>query len=410
MSNHKGENCMARKKDLLKEALLVAEEVERATVENAKDLVTETFAPKLEKFIRDSLNSKVNEDNEEFEADSGLDDGDEEVKEDWDKGPYMTRRERKVKTNNINKPSGKGLSEDELPEDELPEDEEDDFDISDNGEDELGFDEESGEDEDISLDDEIPSDEEDMTSDDEDISLDDEDEEDSTDSPNVEPNLEPEEEDDVFEDENEPSEEDGDEVLEIPDELFDDEEDSSEDSEEDPRMTPDGEVSGDDEANSEFGEEDDELEEGTLYVNKGGRMQKVTPTSYYEGRIRELEETRDKMAKAVNYLKGQLTETNLFNAKLAHLNKLYESGMFSKNEKLEIASRLDRAKSVNQTQVIYKNIVKETLSRNPLDVLHESIRDRGSYAPAPTKKTKAENIYESDEVKRMRQLAGILKS
>lgn len=438
---------MARKKDLLKEALLVAEEVERATVENAKDLVTETFAPKLEKFIRDSLNTSVNEDDEEFEKGSGLEDGDEEIKEDWNSGPYMTRRERKVKTNDINKPSSRGLSEEEgledpewAPsppvEDEITdaapggnnqvndraygkdgkpfvttEDEEmDDLDTDDEdieGEFSDAPDDELGEDEEVSLDD----DDDEMTSDDDDISLDDaEAEEDSTSPPENEPDLEPEDEDDVFEDEGIPSdEEDGDEVLEIPDELFDDEE-GSEGNEEDPAMTPDEDGSdlGDDELDLGDETEDEELEEGTLYVNKGGKMRKVTPTSYYEGRIRELEETRDKLSKAVTYLRSQLSETTLFNAKLAHLNKLYESGMFSKNEKLEIASRLDRAKNVAQTQTIYKNIVKETLNKNPLDNLHEAIRDRGSYAVKPTK-TKSENIYESDEVKRMLELAGVLK-
>jgi hypothetical protein len=145
-------------------------------------------------------------------------------------------------------------------------------------------------------------------------------------------------------------------------------------------------------------DDEDEFEEG-LYMRKEGEFQKVTPAEYLKTRLGELEEENEKLSNALNALGEQLQETHLFNAKLAHLNKLYMSGAFSNGEKESIAERLDICESVDEVKRAYKNIVIETRNRNPLDDFSNMIKENRT-----AKKAKTENIYESTDVARMRSI------
>lgn len=145
-------------------------------------------------------------------------------------------------------------------------------------------------------------------------------------------------------------------------------------------------------------DDEEEFEEG-LYMRKEGEFQKVTPADYLKTRLGELEEENEKLSNALDALGEQLQETHLFNAKLAHLNKLYMSGAFSNKEKESIAERLDVCESINEVKRTYKNIVVETRNRNPLDDFSNMIKENRT-----AKKAKTENIYESSDVARMRNI------
>ena len=145
-------------------------------------------------------------------------------------------------------------------------------------------------------------------------------------------------------------------------------------------------------------EEDDEIDEG-LYIRQEGRFKKITPAEYLKTRISTLEEERDTLVNAVKTLQGQLQETHLFNAKLAHLNKLYMSGVFTSPEKEHIAERLDECDSIGDVKSLYKTIISEIRDANPLDSFSKLIKEQRIKSGSKT-----ENIHESKEISRMKRL------
>ena len=307
-------------KSIMEEALLAAEEIESAALENAKCVVMEAFTPRIQDFMKSALAEEdeveLDDDEEITEADDSCSDDDEEITE----------------------------AEDEEDDEDIDIDIEDDDEDSDDDDEEITEDEDSDDEEDdeeLEIDDEMFDDSE--VEDDEDIDIDIEDDEDI----------------DIEDDE-----------IEL--DIEDDEED---------------EITGDD------------LEEG-LYARRNGEFVKVTPTQYLENKIEDLEEEKGKLANAVTYLRDQLQEVNLFNTKLTYANKLYESGMFNAEEKLIVAERLDECNNIKQIKREYKSITRQLDNSNPLDQINEMIKTK-------SKRVISENVYESDEMNRMKKLAGI---
>lgn len=475
---------MTKRRNIIKRALIDAEELERAANANAVDMIIETFTPKLTDIFKEAFED---EDSEDELKESDDMDNDDELKEEDDPDIGDLEDDDELETEGTEHDLGKqpgDLSRDEGDdeEDELNEEWEaeastgtsqkakvsktDGWDAVHDGD----YEEDPGENEDtlpgddyadtsggdqkISIEDpgkgeKIPgtkvadqsggnqkppvedpgktedSQEGDLSGrtglkeaeDDEDFDLDDIEEDDEF------VDMDVEDEDDVFEDDTqEPSSED-DEELEIPDELFGEEDDEevsdSPEDEDGPELqfvdSLDGEGEEDDEEvgldleddapiQPEEDEEDDSYEEG-LYLRKEGKFVKVSPADALKTRMSELEEENARLQKAYSAMQGQLGEAHLFNAKLAHVNKLYLSGLFSANEKLKIAETIDNCKTVKSVKSAYAEILQEVNTRNPLDGFSKLISEKRNAA----KSVKKENIFESAEVRRMMNLAGIKK-
>jgi len=174
---------------------------------------------------------------------------------------------------------------------------------------------------------------------------------------------------------------DDDEEIDIPDELFSDETDEQEE-------IPD----------------DEELEEGGLYVVKNGKYTKTSPTEALQGELAKVTQERNKLQGAVSFLTKQIKEVNLYNSKMTHLILLLNTGHFSNKDKVKIAEKLDRCKSLKLVKKMYKAILSEAkkTDENPLDALGAVLNENRNRRRAVNDK-----VYESPEVKRMKQLAGI---
>lgn len=220
---------------------------------------------------------------------------------------------------------------------------------------------------------------------------------------------------DVYEAEDKEDDSEDKKELDVPEELFDDgEEDGAEgkDKDDDVDISIDVDDEDDDEKDSmdegadvdieiedeDEDEEDEEIDEG-LYIRQEGRFKKITPAEYLQTRIDTLEEERDRLVATVETLQGQLQETHLFNAKLAHMNKLTMSGAFTNSEKERIAERLDECDTVDEVKALYKTIVSEVQDVNPLDSFANLIKETRM-----GRSTKTKNIYESADVARMKKL------
>ena len=375
---------MGKKSEILKQALLEAEELELASMENAKNIIFETFNPDMVEFFKSAIYEAEEVDDEDMEDDDDVEDDEEEIEEakhDNGKEPDPGREgtDPAIDDDEENKPIDIAESDDE-DEDDFGGDSDPDEDEDGDEPIEEGDDEDSDDDEELDVPDEVFDDEDDVANDDSSGSDPGDGDEDVDDDDDVEVKISMDDDDD----------EDVDEDIDI--DVEDDDEDGEEDS-----------YGGEDfEDDSEDDGEQEEFEEG-LYIHKGGKFQKTTPAEYMQTRVSELEEENEKYQKALGALNGQLKETNLFNAKLAHLNKLYMSGAFTNDEKLSIAERLDECDEINEVKAVYKKVIKEVENKNPLEDFSNVIKEvRNKNNGTPKEK---DNVYKSEELARMLKIA-----
>ena len=108
---------------------------------------------------------------------------------------------------------------------------------------------------------------------------------------------------------------------------------------------------------------------------------------------------------AVNTLREQLEELNLFNAKLLYVNKLLQNKQISESQKRSIVQALDEAKDLREAKVLYKSLTEsfaqsKTSGRGSLT---ESVRYGGSSRTTRS----ASSQQATGEVNRWARLAGL---
>ena len=109
--------------------------------------------------------------------------------------------------------------------------------------------------------------------------------------------------------------------------------------------------------------------------------------------------------KAVGSLRGQLTEMNLFNAKLLYANKLMQNRNLSSKQQRAIVEALDGAKTLREAKLLYKSLTN-SLGRTRSRSLKEGAtrRTSGSSSRSTRSASPAQNGVEVD---RWAVLAGI---
>ena len=108
---------------------------------------------------------------------------------------------------------------------------------------------------------------------------------------------------------------------------------------------------------------------------------------------------------AVNTLREQLEELNLFNAKLLYVNKLLQNKTISESQKRSIVQALDEAQDLREAKVLYKSLT-ESFSQTKSSSkgsLTESVRYGGSSRTTRS----ASSSQASGEIDRWARLAGL---
>lgn len=190
--------------------------------------------------------------------------------------------------------------------------------------------------------------------------------------------------------------------------------------------------------------EEDDMEEGVSFSdqNKAGQRQKYNTgdrnhgplgkhaqAAVNENKKAQEESAKDELIKENESLKKQLLakkseikkfedsftklresfdEMQTFNAKLALAYKVSMLEGLTRSEKMLLADEFDNAETIKEAEVIYKKAVKETEQENRPKNNSEKIKSISTKTAVPTKSS-SEPLYESAEVKRMKQLAGIKK-
>ena len=97
----------------------------------------------------------------------------------------------------------------------------------------------------------------------------------------------------------------------------------------------------------------------------------------------EEEKDEDELEEAYNvikFLRSQLSEVNLLNAKLLYVNKLFKKGELTETKKVKIIETFDRVKTVREAKLVYATLA-ESMSVTPV-------------RKAAPKRAKAKNLTE----------------
>jgi len=119
--------------------------------------------------------------------------------------------------------------------------------------------------------------------------------------------------------------------------------------------------------------------------------------------------------KTVEFLKTQLNEVNLLNAKLLYTNKLFKAHALDNNQKMKIIEAFDLTKSVREVKLTYNNLSEAfNLSKVKTAPKKSTIAEgfasntTGTTKPVQTEKSViAESV--NGQVSRFQKLAGIKK-
>ena len=168
-------------------------------------------------------------------------------------------------------------------------------------------------------------------------------------------------------------------------------------------------------------EGDDEVEEAKHKDEKDENVKEVSTA-----KSTEVQDTADSQAQGTNInrtvneeelnqaletieqLKKDLHETNLLNSKLLYVNKIFKANNLSESQKVNVIAAFDKAETVKEVKLVFETVSENVITKKET-VTESKVRGMASKATGTTA-TKPEVINEvSDAVRRMQQLAGIIK-
>ena len=117
----------------------------------------------------------------------------------------------------------------------------------------------------------------------------------------------------------------------------------------------------------------------------------------------------------ITYIKGQLNEINLLNAKLLYTNKLFKEFTMSNEQKMRVVEMFDLSKNVREVKLTYATIAEslnfsgtEMRKKQPASTSVQSITEGMASKPVGSTKPSKEIISEGNKfAARMKVLAGI---
>jgi len=122
-------------------------------------------------------------------------------------------------------------------------------------------------------------------------------------------------------------------------------------------------------------------------------------------RNRALANKLNEYRSAVETLREQLTDLNLFNAKLLYVNKLLQNKDVSSSQRRAVVESIDNAKSLREVKLVYKTLT-ESFSRGKRGSLKESVTRR-ALGSSSRRTGRASSQSATAEVNRWAELAGI---
>ena len=146
--------------------------------------------------------------------------------------------------------------------------------------------------------------------------------------------------------------------------------------------------------------EEEEAEEETL--NETEEAQEMVANEQND----QFNEKLEAYQGAIEELKGQLGEVNLFNAKLLYTNKLLMNSDLTQAQRARAIESLDEARSLREVKLLFKTL-SESFNKRSKESVNESKRVVGTASRAT--RSAGASLNESSESNRWALLAGINK-
>ncbi len=119
---------------------------------------------------------------------------------------------------------------------------------------------------------------------------------------------------------------------------------------------------------------------------------------------RSLERRLDEYRGAVETLREQLTDLNLFNAKLLYVNKLFQDRSVPPAKRRTVMESIDSAKSLREVKLIYKTLTGDSSSKDKKPLNESTARTLGSSSRSVGRSSARSSDVQAD---RWAALAGI---
>jgi hypothetical protein len=144
------------------------------------------------------------------------------------------------------------------------------------------------------------------------------------------------------------------------------------------------------------------------YESKMGEL--IKENASLKGVIKNYKSNLKEFENSFVELKSQLNEMQTFNGKLAYANKLLTKGGLTNDEKIRIAEEFDKCATVEDAKKLYNRIISENKFSSKSNATDKLKSVKLSTAPVQNlSENKAEKLFESEERRRMKMLAGIVK-
>jgi len=122
-------------------------------------------------------------------------------------------------------------------------------------------------------------------------------------------------------------------------------------------------------------------------------------------RNRSLEGKLNEYRSAVETLREQLTDLNLFNAKLLYVNKLLQNKDVTSSQKRSVVESIDKANSLREVKLVYKTLTESFNKGKTGDLRESNVRRTLGSSSRATSRASAETA--NAEMTRWATLAGI---
>lgn len=147
----------------------------------------------------------------------------------------------------------------------------------------------------------------------------------------------------------------------------------------------------------------------SLKENKAQQESKIDElikeNSSLKSTVKKLQGKEKEFEDAFIDLKTQFNEMQLFNGKLALVNKVLMNGGLTTDEKIKICEQFDSVQTYEEAHKLFKNIIKE----NNIKVVGDKEKLKGTSTNTMKPKSTSEPLYESTEARRAKVLAGMIK-
>ena len=160
------------------------------------------------------------------------------------------------------------------------------------------------------------------------------------------------------------------------------------------------------------GSVEDEVFVKGVQLNKQDKMKNEAAVRKVVKKNRILESKLAQHKKAIRKMKGQLSEMNLFNAKLLYANKLMQNRDLSIKQQRKIVESLDNAKTLNEAKILFEGLTESlssSKSRKSGNLAEGSNRRLIGSSSRSTSSAQSSTLNESVALDRWATLAGIKK-